>query len=307
MQKVIAIVGPTSSGKSALGVYVAQKIGGEIISADSRQVYRGLDIGTGKITKKEMAGVPHHLLGVASPKRVYNVSDFQKAGQKALLDIAARGKVPLIVGGTGLYADVLLGRMVIPEVPPNPDLRTRLEKKTIEKLFAMLEKLDPARAKTVDAKNKRRVIRAIEIARGRSSIASAGALRAARPSLTPAADNTAPPRILWIGLNPSQEILQKKIHARLLARIKQGMVAEARRLHVAGLSYKRMESLGLEYRSLARLLQNKITREEFLKELEQAIIHYSKRQRQWFKTNKEIHWVTNRTDALKEVHKFLNK
>lgn len=297
--KIIAIVGPTASGKTSLGIFLAQKIGGEVLSADSRQVYKGLDIGTGKVTKKEAAGVPHHLLDVVSPKKDFTASDFVQLGTHAIKKILAHEQVPIVVGGSGFYIDALLGRVTLAPVPPNLALRARLKKKSVEQLFSILKKLDPERAKNIDAKNPVRLIRAIEVAKGRPPARSL--------TSTGSATNLAESRceILWIGVNLEKKKLQKNIHIRLRARIEAGMVAEAKRLHKEGLSYKRMEALGLEYRYLARLLQNKLTKEEFLTELEREINHYAKRQMTWFKRNKDIHWVKNKAEALRLAKEFL--
>jgi tRNA dimethylallyltransferase len=292
VQKVIAIVGPTASGKSSLGVFLAERLEGEIISADSRQVYKGLDIGTGKITKKETNGVPHHLLDVANPKRQFSVDDFVKLANKASSGILQNKRIPIVVGGTGLYVDALLGRVTYPNVPPNEKLRIRLEKKSVEELFAMLKKLNPQRTKTIEPHHKRRLIRAIEIAKYPGKLAVAAPLEY---------------KVLWLGLNPGAEKLKKNIHIRLFSRIREGMIAEATKLHKAGLSYKRMEELGLEYRYLARLLQNKITKAEFLVELEREINKYAKRQMRWFKRNKDIVWVKNKTEALRLAKAFLSR
>lgn len=292
--RIIAIVGPTASGKSGLGIYLAQKLHGEVISADSRQVYSGLDIGTGKVTKKEMAGVPHHLLSVASPKRQFSVDDFVKQAERALGLIYQAKHNPFVVGGTGLYADMLLGRMSYPNVPPNPALRAKLEQKSTTQLLAQLTKLDPERAATIEPSHKRRLVRAIEIA------------KAIGKSPTPIAPGDGPYEVLWLGLSPTPEKLQKNIKTRLHARIAAGMVAEAKRLHASGLSYKRMEELGLEYRYLARLLQGTLTKEQFVEELERAIQHYAKRQARWFKRNKDIVWVKNKAEALRLAKEFLS-
>ena len=159
------ILGPTASGKSALGVKLAKKINGEIISADSRQVYKGLDIGSGKITRKEMGGIPHYCLDIFSPKKIFTVVDFKKRADKAIEEIFAKNKTPIIVGGTGLYIQAIVDNIVLPEVKPDWKLRKELEKKTTEEMFKMLKNLDPERAKNIDAKNPRRLIRAIEIAK----------------------------------------------------------------------------------------------------------------------------------------------
>ena len=199
-------MGPTSSGKSALAVSLARKFNGEIISADSRQVYRGLDIGTGKITKREMQGVPHHLLDVASPKKIFTAHDFVARGRRAIENIFTRGALPIIAGGTGFYIDTLVGRITLPDVPPHHALRARLEKKTAEQLYAMLNIRDRRRAITIDRHNKRRLIRAIEVA-------------AARSSITTNTDRGCEYDVLWIGIAPERKTLQKNIRLRLQARL----------------------------------------------------------------------------------------
>ena len=292
--KVIAIVGPTASGKTSIAVEIARLIGGEVISADSRQVYAGLDIGTGKVTKREMRGVPHHLLDVANPKRAMSVVQYERLATRAIHDILKRGEVPIICGGTGQYIDAILTTASFPEVPPNAKLRKELEKLSAEKLFKKLLKLDPERAKTIDANNPRRLIRAIEIATALGSVPV----------------RTAPQErydTLYIGLTLEKEKLAERIHTRLITRMKHGMTAEARRLHDEGLSWKRMDSLGLEYRFLAQFLQNKISKDQMLELLEIAIRQYSKRQMVWFKRNEKIRWFepTETKKVLATVKKFL--
>lgn len=276
-QKLIVILGQTATGKSDLAVRLALKFNGEVISADSRQVYRGLDIGTGKITKEEMRGVRHHLLDVLSPRRQFSVAEYQKLARQAMADIARRGKIPIICGGTGLYIDAVVNGKTFPEVPPNPNLRKQLNSKTSKQLFEILKKLDPRRAKNIDAKNPRRLIRAIEIAMALGCV----------PRYTLHATHY---KILKIGLKLQDKKLRKNIHKRLVKRMGQGMVAEAKRLHARGLSWKRMEALGLEYRYLSKYLTGKISKEEMLKKLETEIWRYAKRQMTWFKRDKEIKW-----------------
>jgi tRNA dimethylallyltransferase len=292
-QKVIALVGPTASGKSSLGVFLAKKLNGEVISADSRQVYKGLDIGTGKVTKKEMGGVRHHLLDVSSPKKRFSVDRFAQLGHKAARDMKNRDAVPVVVGGTGLYADILLGRMSYADVPPNEPLRKKLEKKSVGELFLQLKKKDARRADTIEPHNKRRLIRALEVA------------AAIGKNPEPAPESRY--KVLWLGLSPAETVLKKNIAKRLKARIKAGMVAEGKRLHVAGLSYKRMEELGLEYRFLSQLLQKNLTPKEFTLGLERAIGQYAKRQKKWFRRNKDIRWVRNKTEALRLAKGFLSR
>jgi len=280
VQKLITVVGPTASGKSDLAVMIARAVGGEVVSADSRQVYTDLDLGTGKITRKEMRGVPHHLLDVASPKRTFTVAQYKKLAERSIADIIDRGNVPILCGGTGFYVQAIVDDLQIPNVPPNVPLRKTLSKKTVAELFAILTKLDPDRAYTIDAKNPVRLIRAIEIAQALGSV----------PKLpTKPADMY---DMLIVGILPSDAELRARIHKRLLARMRQGMLAEAKRLHIQGLSWKRMEDLGLEYRYLARHLQGKLTKKEMLEELENAIWQYAKRQKTWFKRDKRIVWIT---------------
>lgn len=296
--KIIAVVGQTATGKSNFAVELAKKLSGEIISADSRQVYTGLNIGAGKITKKEMAGIPHHLLDIANPKRVFSVSDFKTFGEKAIQSILTKNKIPIICGGTGFYIDTLLTGALFPEVPPNEILRKKLEKLTLPKLAEKLKKLDPKRFKTIDQNNPVRLIRAIEIATALGRV--------------PTIKTKSSYEIFWIGLELPDEILKEKIHVRLLARMKQGMLAETKRLHQNGLSWKRMQELGLEYRFMALHLSGKISKSEMLSQLEIAIWHYAKRQKTWFKRNQDIYWIDPRKKSdiqksFKETKKFISK
>lgn len=273
MKKIIVVCGPTATGKSDYAVELAKNIppagGGEVISADSRQVYRGLDIGSGKITTEEMNGIPHHLLDVADPKEVFSVTEYQALATKAIEEIIARDHTPIICGGTGLYIDAIVCGTIFPAVPPNPKLRTELQELSLENLQQRLETLDPRRFALVDQKNKVRLIRAIEIAQTLGSV--------------PETVKNPQYEVEWHYLDFPDEVLKERIHIRLFARMRDGMVEEVQRLHDQGVSWERLESLGLEYRYLALYLQNKLDKETMLKELEMAIWHYAKRQRTWFK------------------------
>jgi len=274
---IIVIVGPTTSGKTGLSIKLAKKLDGEIVSADSRQIYRGLDLGTGKVTKKEMSGVKHYLLDVVDPKKVFFVTDYVKLADEAIAEIHGRGKTPIVVGGTGFYIQALVDGLILPEVPPNLELRKKLAKKSVPELQKILEKLDKKRYSTIDKNNSHRLIRAIEIA---TALGEVPALQT-----NPKYDPT------FIGISIPIDELRVKIHTRLLSRIKAGMIDEVRNLHKNGLSWKRMEDLGLEYRYVARFLQDKITKEEMLIQLETAICQYAKRQMTWFKRDKRIKWL----------------
>lgn len=292
-QKVLVIVGPTTSGKSSLAVLLAKKYNGEVISADSRQVYTGLNIGTGKITKREMAGVRHHLLDVANPKNTFTVVQYKKLAEKSISDIAKHGKLPIIAGGSGFYVDVIIEGFTLPEVVPNKKLRKELEKKSTEELVLQLESLDPGRAKMIDKNNSRRLVRGIEIALSLGTV--------------PKLEKDEKYNALCIGIKIDREKLKKKISSRLSMRMKKGMIAEARKLHSKGLSWKRMHELGLEYRSLALYLQKKLTKEEMVSKLETEILQYAKRQMTWFKRNERILWFSiKETGKIKgRVERFL--
>ncbi len=271
------IVGPTASGKSDLAVKLAKKIGGEIVSADSRQIYRGLDIGSGKLEVGARQGVTHYMLDVASPKRRYTAAQYTKQAQKIIKQIISHGQVPIVVGGTGFYIDSLLGNFSLPPVPPNKKLRQRLERLTALELFKKLKKLDPIRAQSIDHHNSRRLIRAIEIATALGHV----------PSLKKQNNYDA----LWLGLNPPWSKLQKNIRQRLGQRLKQGLVVEVKRLHHNGLSWQRLDDLGLEYRYVSLYLRKQISKKELVKKLEKEITSYAKRQKRWWKKNKNIIWL----------------
>lgn len=278
--KLIVIVGTNASGKSALGVQLAKDFNGEIVSADSRQVYKGLNIGTGKVTKREMRGIPHHLIDVTSPSRRFDVTRFQNLARKTISDIRKRGKLPIIVGGTGYFIDAIMYNQNFPEVKPNIELRKKLRSKTPAQLFEILNALDPKRAKSIERENPRRLIRAIEITTALGAV----------PKMDPE-PRESEYHILWLGIRWPDEVLRKRIHTRLFARKRAGMIAEAKRLHSYGISYKRMEELGLEYKFLAYYLQGRMSKEEMLKKLETAIWQYARRQKTWFKRNKKIIWL----------------
>ncbi len=300
--KLIVILGPTASGKSDLAVRIAKKLGGEIISADSRQVYRGLDIGSGKITAREMRGVPHHLLDVASPRGVFSVARYQKLARKALRDIVRRGRVPIIAGGTGFYIDALLYDTSLPAVKPDAKLRAALEKKSAAVLFGELQRKDPARAAAIDRHNKRRLIRALEIIRatGKPVPAAAGTEAGAKQHAAFLSKlGIEPQDVLKIGIAWPAEALRARIHKRLLARMRQGMVAEVRRLHAEGLSWQRLDNLGLEYRSISRFLRGMLSKEEMLALLEKEIWHYARRQMTWWRKDAAIHWLNDSHSAIK--------
>ncbi len=277
--KIIVIVGPTASGKSALAIKLAKKFNGEIISVDSRQVYRGMDIGTGKVTKAEQRMAKHWLIDIVSPKTNFSAAQFKKLADKKMEDILKRGKLPIIVGGTGFWIKAVVDNIKFPEVKPDWNLRKKLEKKSTIVLFKMLQNIDPDRATEIGRFNKVRLIRAIEIVRVLGKVPKIG--------INPKYD------ALQLGISWPKEELYKRIKTRLDKRFKQEMIKEVERLHGQGISWQRLENFGLEYRWIAKYLQNKMTLEEMKEKLFQEIKNYAKRQMTWFNKDKGIYWVKN--------------
>jgi tRNA dimethylallyltransferase len=285
--QILAIVGPTASGKSSLAIEIAKKYSGEIISADSRQIYRGMDIGTGKVTIKEQLLAKHHLIDIREPNEDYNVTDFKRDAEECITDIQNRGKLPIICGGTFFWVQALIDNQSFPVVPPNPKIRKKLSKLSTEELFKKLKTLDPKRAETIDAKNPIRLIRAIEIATALGSV--------------PLQEQTMPNEDYFIiAINPPKEILDAKIKKRLDERFNQGMIEEIQTLHNQGISFERLESFGLEYRWIAVFLQEKIDNQTMKEKLYFDIIHYAKRQltwlRRWEKQGAQIHWIRDASE-----------
>ncbi|MCF7845251.1 MAG: tRNA (adenosine(37)-N6)-dimethylallyltransferase MiaA [Candidatus Pacebacteria bacterium] len=290
--KVVVVLGPTSSGKSDLAVEISKKFNGEVISADSRQVYKKMDIGSGKVTEEEMQGVPHYLLDVVDPKKRFSVSDYKKLAEKAVKQIAEKGKLPIVCGGTAFYIKALMDGVVFPKVSPDWTLRRRLEKKTTEELYQELEKKDPQRAENIDSKNKVRLIRALEIIS-----------KTKKP--VPKVKEEPPYNSLYIGIDVDQEELEERIEKRLDRRIEEGMIEEVRSLKEDGVSWERLEELGLEYRWIARYLQGKIDYEEAKERLSTDIKKFSKRQRTWWRGDERIHWIKNLKEAEDLVNSFI--
>jgi len=276
--KIIAVVGPTASGKSSLGIYLAQKLNGEIISADSRQVYKGMRI----ISRAERG----HMVGIANPKKTYSVGEYQQDAVKVVSSILQKARIPIVVGGAGLYADAFLRGWQLPKVAPNKKLRAALAKKSPSQLFALLKKLDIARAESIERNNPVRLVRAIEIAKALGSV--------------PLLVRESPYNVLWLGLKKS-----KNIRAGVEVRLKAGMEAEAKKLR-ASLSKKRFLEFGFEFVLLANYLDRKITKKQLIDSITRGEEEYAKRQSRWFKRNKDIRWVGGKAEALRLSKKFLS-
>ncbi|PIU77783.1 MAG: tRNA (adenosine(37)-N6)-dimethylallyltransferase MiaA [Candidatus Moranbacteria bacterium CG_4_10_14_3_um_filter_44_15] len=326
-RKILVILGPTSSGKSDIAIKLAKKFNGEIISADSRQIYRGMDIGTGKAKRDRRSrvvpnkssearfregsrensnafmscSIPHYMISIASPRANYNVAKFKKQAGKIIKDILKRGKLPVICGGTGFWISAIIDDINFPEVKPDWKLRKKLEKYSTEKLFAMLEKLDPERAKNIDAKNKVRLIRAIEICKSIKKVP----VLAGIPSVVEGSGQNNKYQFLQIGIKLSREQLYKNIEKRVKFRFKQGTIEEVRKLRKQELSWKKIQSFGLAYFWIPLYLQNKISKAELIKKVIHAEKNYAKRQMAWFKRDKRIKWFRNNGSILKKVSNYL--
>lgn len=295
LPRIVAVVGTNASGKSSLGVRLAQRFGGEIVSADSRQVFRGLDLGSGKISREEMRGVPHHLLDVCEPNDFFSMADFQALAYRAIDDILARGRVPFLVGGTGLYVASVTEGYQLSDRVPNLAYREELETKTTPELYEMLVAAVPD--VEIDRNNRNRVMRALEKLES---------------------GDTQPPsreakyRVLKLGVSWDRETLKKRIDERLERRMNAGMVDEVRSLIANGASHEFLMKLGLEYRFLTRYLDGEFASEqEMTEELSAAIKKFAKRQMTWFRRDPEIHWLDMTDDAYSEacaqIEAFLSK
>ncbi len=290
--KIVVVLGPTASGKSDLAVKLAKRFNGEIISADSRQVYKGMDIGTGKIKEGEMQKISHHLLDVASPKRRFSVSQYKKLAEKEIEKILEKKKLPIVCGGTAFYIKALVDGIIIPEIPPDWKLRKELEKKDENELYNKLLKEDPRRAKNIDKSNKRRLIRALEI------------IEKTKGKI-PKIKFRSPYAPLFLGIKIGQGILNKKIDRRLSARLNEKMIEEVERLRKSGVSFKRLEEFGLEYKWISFYLQNKNGYKKTVDSLSTDIKKFSKRQMIWWKHDKRINWIKNYKEAGLLTKNFL--
>ncbi|MCX5908127.1 MAG: tRNA (adenosine(37)-N6)-dimethylallyltransferase MiaA [Deltaproteobacteria bacterium] len=278
---LLVILGPTASGKTKVGVEVAKSIDGEVISADSRQVYRGMNIGTGK-DLTEYGPIPYHLIDIVDPGYEFNVFEFQRRFFETFKEIRGRKKLPILVGGTGLYLEAALKKYDLPEVSENLNLRQELAHLTLEELISRLQKGNPRLHNTTDLLDRKRVIRAIEV--GESQPGDDRDLPTF-PSLDP----------IIFGLRWPRNILRQRITERLRSRLNQGLIEEVKGLHQAGVSYASLEFYGLEYEFLAQYLKGRLNKNDMLQKLNSAIHQFAKRQETWFRRMERrgilIHWV----------------
>jgi tRNA dimethylallyltransferase len=292
---LLVLVGPTASGKTRVAVAAARRLKGEIVSADSRQVYRGLDLGAGK-DLTEYGDVPYHLIDIVDPGHEFNVFAFQKRFFEVFASIRERGRLPILVGGTGLYLDAVLRGYRMVEVPENPELRAELSGLTDTMLAARLQGMRPGLHNTTDLQDRVRLVRAIEIAAGETD--AAGDLPPL-PEIHP----------LVFGLRWERDELRRRITARLKERLQQGMIEEVEGLHAAGITWETLEFYGLEYRFVAQHLQGKLNRNDMFQKLNSAIHDFAKRQETWFRRMERqgtvIHWLNGAGAPVEELLQVL--
>ncbi len=286
---LLVILGPTASGKTRLGVAAAERLNGEIISADSRQVFRGMDIGTGK-DLDEYGTVPYHLIDILDAGEEFSVFAFQRLFGSAFNAIRSRGRLPVLVGGTGLYLDAVLRGYRMIEVPEDPALRSELAELPLEALRERLLGLTPSLHNSTDLIDRERLVRAIEIATAEQTAVAAEA--PALPELRP----------LVFGIRLERDLLRRRITERLKARLSHGMIEEVERLLAAGLPAERLDWYGLEYRFVTRYLRGELNRNDMFQKLNAAIHEFAKKQENWFrrmeKNGVEIIWLDGGNDPL---------
>ena len=287
LPKLIVVLGTTACGKSGLGVELALRFGGEIVSADSRQVYRGLDLGTGKITPAERKGIPHHMLDVVEPNQPYSVAEFQRGAYEAIDGIRARGRLPLLVGGTGLYLRAVTEGFVFTETGPAPALRAELGQLSTEALYDRYRQQTGKTLTDGEDRNRQRLIRTLE-------------------KLAAGTQEAPPPRprydCLLLGVNYPRETVCERIDRRLRLRLEAGMIEEVAALRAAGASDSFLEGLGLEYRYILWYLTGRLASREALEdELGRAIKRFAKRQVLWFRRDKDVLWLDMEGDPLEQA------
>ena len=295
--KIIVVLGPTASGKSALAVEIAKKFGGEIISADSRQIYRGMNIGTAKPTKKELSSISHHLIDIKNPDQNYTVAEYKRDAIKAIKKVIGKKKLPILTGGTGLYIKAIIDNLDIPEVKPNFNLRKKIEKEIgkygLNFVFKKLIKIDPEAAYIVDPNNPRRVIRALEIALKTKKPFSAQR-KAGRPLF----------KFLEIGIKIPKIELEARIDRRVDKMIKDGLVEEVKKL-IKKYGEGQQSFYAIGYREIIEYSNKKISLDEVIDLIKKNTRQYAKRQMTWFSKDKRIRWIKNQKPAEKLVKDFL--
>lgn len=297
MNKLVVIAGTNASGKSGLGIELAGKYDAEIVSADSRQVFTGLDLGSGKVTTEEMKGIPHYLIDVVNPNDFFSLSHYQKMAYEAIDDIHSRGKKAFVVGGTGLYVNSIVDGYNLNDAEPDFAIRKEVEEKTIDELIEIIKGTNPLALEKLDLNNKRRLERAAEkVLTGKYN---------ENPS-TPKYDT------LVIGVTWPREVLYERIRERLDRRLDQGMIEEVENLRKNGVSDDFLFRLGLEYRYILMYLRGEFKDfDAFYNKLFMEIRHLAKKQMTWFRKRSDIHWIDMTKDPFNEasllIEEFYNK
>jgi tRNA dimethylallyltransferase len=287
---LLVIVGPTASGKTALGIRLAKRFGGEIISGDSMQVYRGMDIGTAKATPEERREIPHHLIDIVDPDVPFSVSEFKRLAREKIEEIHRRGKLPIIVGGTGLYIEAVTHDYLMPHVPENPVLREELRELALregnEALHLRLREVDPDTADKLHPNDVKRMIRALEVYHGTG-----------QPFSKLAGKGESPYDALWIGLTLRRDLLYDRINRRVDRMIEDGLVEEVKRLVLKGYHRGLTSMQGIGYKEIIRFLEGEISLEEAVHLIKKGTRKYAKRQFSWFRRLPEIHWFDMEDEA----------
>jgi tRNA dimethylallyltransferase len=292
---LLIIVGPTAVGKTALSLHLAERLEGEIVSADSRLFYRGMDVGTAKPTPEERARVPHHLIDVAEPDETVGLAEYQAQAYAAIETIQTRGKLPLLVGGTGQYVRAIVEGWRIPRLPPNPELRAELEAQAerdgADALHAWLARLDPDAAQRIHPHNVRRVVRALEVC-----------LSTGRPISEQQKKKPPPYRILQVGLTMERAALYERADRRLEAMMEAGLEKEVRQLLEAGYGWELPAMSGVGYAQFKPYFEGETTREQVVTEIKRVTRSFIRRQYNWFSLNDpHIHWFDVTETAAEEI------
>lgn len=300
MRPLIVLTGPTAVGKTALSIKLAKEVGGEILSADSMQVYRGMDIGSAKIRPEEMQGIPHHLIDVLEPDQEFNVVVFQRLCRQALEGIYERGHIPILTGGTGFYIQAVLRDIDFTENPENTDYRRQLEQLASEKgsqvLHEMLKEVDPEAAQAIHSHNVKRMIRALEFYRlTGQKISEHNEREAERPS---------PYRYCYFVLSDDRETLYRRIEERVDRMLEEGLVEEVRGLMDRGCHRDMVSMQGLGYKEILDFLAGEITLEEAVYRIKTGTRHFAKRQLTWFRRESDVIWL-NKPDYGYDEEKIL--
>ncbi|MCK5044811.1 tRNA (adenosine(37)-N6)-dimethylallyltransferase MiaA [Candidatus Parcubacteria bacterium] len=293
MSNLIVILGPTASGKTDLAIKLAKQFNGEIVSADSRQIYQGMDIGTAKPSKKQLSQVPHHLIDIIKPNKAFNAAVYKKMAVKAIKDIQKRGKVPFLVGGTGLYIQAVVDNLSFLQASANKRLRNNLEKETTKKLFDIYKKLDPKGSKLIDKENKRRLIRAIEVC-----------VVTKKPYWEQRKQGSPLFKALQIGISLSEETLKKNNEARVKKMFRFGLSDEAESLaENYGWEISAMRTIG--YQEWLSYFKGEIKKQEVMEDIKTHTLQFANRQMTWFKRDKRIIWNKNYQEVKALIKDFL--